>query len=493
MRIFLTSVLLVAGSLASADSPLTTREVWLDHLETELLPFWSDPYAAGTPPGSFAPRLCNDGSEPVAACVGVTRSQAENPVQTLVGQSRQVFSYAVAFHMTGQQVYLDLAKAGTAYQFDTFLDDTSGLFHENHAVNTGNVSGIFDSQKQAYGLLGPSFLYYLTGDAALYEKISSVEQSITSNLRIADTGGYKHVPLHTDPAGSIAKHLDQLNSYKTLLAAQVPLADRARMQQEALQTAYYLKDALFDPTTGVMRPTLSTAEGSLRVDFGHSIKSFWFMDQTAQLAGDAELSRFAQAAAKTLLKNAYQDSPGAWITDIRSDGSVNTNAHWWGYAELNQYAASLAIEDPELREMVARTQTYWLENFVDPTHAGIWGFVDIATGDPNTTYRKHWEWKAGFHSYEHALISYLTAGAISGDTVDLFFERSDASSLNLAYGFSGDVSLLPSSLSAGEPSSIQRVQVSNLTYAAIAPVPLPAGVLLMLSGFLVLRSVRKTP
>lgn len=487
MRFLTAGFLILISSAASADSPLTTPDVWRDHLNNDLLPFWSDPYAAGTPVGAFAPRLCNDGSQPMDACTGVTQSQAINPVATLVGQSRQVFSYAIAFHMTGNTTYLDLAKAGTQYQFDTFLDDTTGLFYEQHNVNTGGTSGAFNSQKQAYGLLGPSFLYYLTADEALYNQIKDVEQAITSAYRLPATGGYSVAVGIAHPANAIAKHLDQLNSYKTLLAAQVPLADRSTLQQEALETAYFIKNAFFDPSTGGIKPRLDTPDGSAVVDFGHSIKSFWFMDQTAQLAGDAALSTFAQTAAKSLLKNAFEADAGAWITNITEDGTRNPRAHWWGFAELNQYAASLAIEDPELRDMLAQTQAYWLETFVDPTDKGIWSFVDIATDTPETLAKKHWEWKAGFHSYEHALINYLAASGISGETIDLYFERADAGTLDLAYGFSGDVNLLTSILNEGDTAGIQRLELSNLTYAAAAPVPLPAGALLLFSGLLLLR------
>ncbi len=471
----------MSASTAVAEPPLNQPNAWVSHLTSDLLPFWSAPYATGTPQGSFAGNLCNDGTEPTSVCTGVSQFRADNPQQTLVGQSRQVFSYAVAFHMTGQQVYLDLAKAGSAYQFNTFYDTGSGLFHEVHDVTTGTTGGGFDSQKQAYGLLGPSFLYYLTGDSALYDQIAPIEQAITDQLRLSDTGAYKHRPTQDGPANAIAKHLDHLNSYKTLLSAQAPLADREGLQQEALQTAYYLKEAFYDPATGSMRATLETPPTSPAVDFGHSIKSFWFIDQIAQLAGDTALAAFSQNAAKALLKNAFEEDPGAWITSIGADGARNPDAHWWGFAELNQCAVSLAIEDPALRDMVARTQAYWLESFVDRDHKGIWGFVNIETEDPDEPYPKHWEWKAGFHSYEHALINYLAAGAISDTPVALYFARADATQLDLAYGFEGEINL-PSRFAETLVSGIFQIEVSNLTYSAVAAVPLPAAAMLLLSA-----------
>ncbi len=482
--------LFFALTIATAALAEPNAERWKTHLTNDLLPFWDDPYAAGTPAGSFAGNLCNDGSAPVAgvSCSGVSASLASNPQQTLVGQARQVFSYAIAFHMTGQKTYLDLAKAGLDYQWDTFHDADTGLFHEVHNVNTGTVSGVFNSQKQAYGLLGASFLYYLTGDEVIYDRIKPVETAITASYRDPATGGYSSRPIYTDPANRIAFHLDQLNSYKTLLAANAPLADKAGFLAEALQTANFIKDEFYDSATGLIRPRLDTPAGTMEnADFAHSVKSFWFIDQTAQLAGDDALASFAQDAAKALFKQAYQEDLKAWATNHDASGDLSTRTHWWGFAELNQYAASLAISDPELRDMLTSTQSYWLDMFVDPDNAGIWGYVDIATGTPETEYRKHWEWKAGFHSYEHALINYLADAGIAGEEVTLYFAREDLTDLPLAYGFDADLMA-----DAADEDGITRARLSGVNFAAaIAPVPLPASFALLLCAVLGLRRLAR--
>lgn len=394
--------------------------------------------------------------------------------------------------MTGQQVYLDIAQAGLAYQFDTFLDTDTGLFHEYKNQTTGAMSGALDSQKQAYGLLGPSFMYYLTGDSNIYDRIAPVEAAIQSTYRDPATGSFKARPAESGPANTIAHHLDQLNTYHTLLSAQAPLANRVDLQNKALQTAKYLRDAFYDPTTGLMRPTLDAAPGTVAgADFGHSVKSFWFIDQTAKIVGDTELSAFAQTSAKSLFQLAYQDDQQTWATGFDDAGAPNSSAHWWGFAELNQYMASLAIEDPALRPLLDITQSYWLENYVDADNGGIWLSFDIQAGVPNTTRPKHTEWKSGFHSFEHALINYLTASAMDDGLADLFFARTDIDTLDLAYGFSGQLAASGTPMFSGDP--VQRVSVSGLTYSAAraAPVPLPASILMLGASLLWLRRLKR--
>ena len=463
---------------------------WLQHLEEDLLGFWSAPGAEGTPPGSFPGRLCNDGTlpEPGVACDGVTAWQARKPRQTLVAQSRQVFSYAVAFHMTGERRWLDLARAGAAYQFDTFLDPDTGLFDEIHDPATGasRVGGAgANSQKQAYGLLGPTFLHYLTGDAALGARIDGVAQALDATFRTA-TGGYRARPGDSGPSDTIVHHLDQLNAWQTLLASQAPLADRAGLTERALQTARHLREAFHDPVTGLFRRRASDPEGSLaNADFGHSVKALWFIDQTAKLAGDAALQRFAQDQAQALFARAWRPDQGAWSTGLDAEGAPDDRAVWWSFAELDQFAAALAIADPDLRDAVAAAQDYWLTRFVDADHGGIWGGVDLATGAPDTGYPKHWEWKAGFHGFEHALISYLAASATEDGVAELFFARADDLPETLAYGFLfDDAETAPAStLVAGD--EVRRVTYSGLTYAAapLPAVPVPPGMALILLAF----------
>lgn len=111
----------MAAAQSAAQQAAPTAADWKTHLTDELLSFWSAPGAAGTPPGAFPGRLCNDGTVPVSgtSCSGVPRwMDAES--RTLVAHSRQVFSYAIAFHMTGDTAWLDLAEAGLEDQFATF-------------------------------------------------------------------------------------------------------------------------------------------------------------------------------------------------------------------------------------------------------------------------------------------------------------------------------------------------------------------------------------
>src|SRR6056297_385794 len=135
--------ILATAAVGDTQGQAAPGDRWRAHVLDDLLPFWDDGAIGNSPGGSFPGRLCNDGALPVAgvACDGVTARQASNPRQFLVGQSRQVYSYAVAFHLTGDPKYLDIARKGADYLFDedAFFDRSTGLFNEG--IPPGRESG----------------------------------------------------------------------------------------------------------------------------------------------------------------------------------------------------------------------------------------------------------------------------------------------------------------------------------------------------------------
>ena len=471
---FTLAALLIAD--ASASGTLDDPTIWVEHVENDLLPFWSEA-RAGRDAGNFPGQLCNDGSlpDPAVPCNGVTAWQASNPVQTIVGQSRQVFSYAVAFHLTGNPEYLNQAKAGIDYQVSTFFDPATGLYRQKYNELSGALSPSAsnpNSQKQAYGLLGPTFYYYLTGDTEVYEHIRTVQTAIDAAFRDPISGSYGARMTTAPGISHIVYTLDQLNSYQVLLAAQAPVGDRAELTEAALGAARFLVDEHFDQTTGLMKP-YPTDDDGVAEDYGHSIKAFWFIDQIARAAGDADLSAFATDKAKDLLELALQDN-GAWAGSQDENGTQAGSTDWWTHAELDQFGAALAINDPDLRDDIEKALDYWLLNFVDSGSGGIFARVDL-DGNAMTQLAKHWEWKAGFHAYEHALMAALSAAAIGDLEIDLFFTGTapSATNGNLAYGISGTLVSTSRQQILGDGTVIVRSSYKNLGYGlTAAPVPL---------------------
>jgi hypothetical protein len=101
---------------------------------------------------------------------------------------------------------------------------------------------------------------------------------------------------------------------------------------------------------------------------------------------------------------------------------LDLDKSWWIYAELDQFAATLSIQDPALTEQyLEKTYNYWQRYFVDPVYGEVWTTVSGTTNLPIGDLPKQWPWKNGYHSLEHTLVAYITTAAREGQPVTLYF------------------------------------------------------------------------
>ncbi|MES2934556.1 MAG: hypothetical protein V4805_13830, partial [Pseudomonadota bacterium] len=159
--------------------------------------------------------------------------------------------------------------------------------------------------------------------------------------------------------------------------------------------------------------------GSRHTDFGHSIKAYWMIHQIGKLTADQKLIDFSTKEAAWVLDKAYLPAIGSWASRLQRDGSLDEGKEWWIYAELDQMAATLALDDPGYAKYLTKTYDFWLKNMVDHENHEVWGWVS-PTGKPGSGPKIHL-WKNGYHSMEHALVGYITSQALQDQPPALYF------------------------------------------------------------------------
>src|SRR6266550_3971054 len=133
MRVVVRTLLHILPALFSilpalAQQPVPPGVRWLEHLNIDLLPFWTTDTALGTPVGAFPSIRCDDRSLYNASkpCPEIGGDRPQLHERYLVALSRQAYGYGVAFHLTGNPIYLTEMKAGIDFIRHNALDRTNG-------------------------------------------------------------------------------------------------------------------------------------------------------------------------------------------------------------------------------------------------------------------------------------------------------------------------------------------------------------------------------
>lgn len=412
--IVLATALLLAACASQPAPPadLPAGDVWIEHLNRDLGPFWTMPDALGTPAGNFPTFRCHDGrrfDRAANPCPELTEAGAwisDNlDREFLRMQSRQTYFYGVAFHMTGDPRMLELAKAGAAW------------------IRNSKPERDATSQDLAYAQLGPAMLYYLTRDPEVLGDLLKRKEHI---FRAYDDGEglLLWVTEGEDrKRRELVSQLDQLNAYMLLLAPILPEPHRSQWKRDLARLADGMVARYWDEPEGMFRGTIlepgQKLLGSRHTDFGHTIKGLWMIERVGRLTGRKDLVAFARRNAPRVLGRAWVRESGCWATGIREDASLDRTLVWWSFAELDQMTATLALTDRAFARDLPAAYRCWFSKMVDPVHHEVWGFVD--PGDPSRHFGKAHLWKNGYHSAEHALAGYLAAQELHGRPAALWF------------------------------------------------------------------------
>jgi mannose/cellobiose epimerase-like protein (N-acyl-D-glucosamine 2-epimerase family) len=420
---------------------------WRTHVADEIMPFWVTPDALGTPIGNFPTFRCNDGAayHPEAPCPELARPPAwiaaELDKDYTRMKSRQTFLYGVAFHITGEERYLEYARAGVAWlRQHAYERDTGSAITYWSGGKAGPPPDQRTTQDLAYAQVGLAFYYYLTRDPDVLADILRLERHIMTRYWApspASPGGMLRWMLADgDTPGDarrqeLVSQLDQINAYMLLVAPLLEEGPIARdWRRDLLLLARVVKDQFFAPEHGMFWGTLhdpaSRTLGSRHTDFGHSMKSLWVIYLTGAWTGQRDLVEFARLHMGPLLERAAQPS-GCWASGLGPDGALDRGSQWWIYAELDQAAATLAGREPSAAPYagyLARSYACWFTRFVDHRHHDVWPFVPpdwTETSFDDRPPAKIFHWKNGYHAMEHALVSLITTAGLTGQSLPLYY------------------------------------------------------------------------
>ena len=450
-----------AGEVPEIAHRLPSGEQWLAHFVRDILPFWASPEALGEPVGRYPTFRYADG-EPIeaeellrpeyrwisehAAWIG---RRLDRSYTRMI--SRQAYVLGVAYHLTGDGRYLGWAKAGVDHILGDLADGDGSFCSWIERGECRPARRQRTAQDLAYAFLGPAFYAYLTGDAEVTGALIEAQRRLFADYRDPRSGLLRWVlEASEDPPDShspeqleIVAQLDQINAYLLLLAPRLRGVEGERWRSDLRALSKLLIERFYDPESGVFWGRIDAPEyrrlgGHHHTDTGHTAKSFWMLSRVARLEGDEEMARLARDGGLRLLDSVFREQTGSWSDGWHDDGSLKDGAIWWGFAELDQLAASFALADPRAARHLPRTYDFWFTYFVDHHAAGVWPSPTDPVEQPPSL--KASLWKNGYHSAEHALVGYITGNALRREPVTLFFAPAAGDDLPAArpYLFDGE-------------------------------------------------------
>jgi mannose/cellobiose epimerase-like protein (N-acyl-D-glucosamine 2-epimerase family) len=432
-----------AEEVAAGVRDLPTGEEWLAHFVRDLLPYWSSPEALGDPVGLYPTFRYPDG-EPIDAdelLRSEYRGMAEHSAWIALRLdrtytrmiSRQAFVLGVAYHLTGDGRYLAWARAGVDRILDDLADAPGSFCSWIERGECRPEPPRRTAQDLAYAMLGPALYAYLTRDAEIIDRLVETRRQFFAAYRDEESGLLRWVleasedppDRHAPDQLELVAQLDQINAYMLLLAPLVQGAEGERWRADLAALAGVLLERFYDPQRNVFWGRIDAPEyrrfaGHHHTDTGHTGKALWMLARVARLLGEERMEGLARQGGLRLVREAFRPVEGWWAGGWKADGSLGEGAAmWWAYAELDQLAAALALEDPSAARHLGRAYDFWFGHFVDHRHAGTWPFAVPPGEQPPLL--KAFLWKNGYHSAEHALVGLITANALRRQPVSLFF------------------------------------------------------------------------
>jgi mannose/cellobiose epimerase-like protein (N-acyl-D-glucosamine 2-epimerase family) len=404
-----------------AINDLPSKVTWLNYAAKDLWKFWGSNNAL-----EYSSYRCNDGSlvNPKQLCSELRQGWIIAGLDQEYTRmlSRQVYLYGVLFNMTGDTDALEYMEIGVDALIQRYEESGSAVTTQKNG-NPLYQAEQRTSQDLAYVQVGLAMYYYLTGDVAILEKIDTLKDYVIAQYYREDWQMLAWTLEDQLPGDSqnqeLVAQLDQLNAYMLLVYPHLPNDMKAEWEQDIrlmvdiLVNKFHIEDR--NRFAGQIIKGQFNDPGDRHNDFGHSVKTYWMIYTAGQMLNDKNYMDIGRWGIDSIIKQAirFREEPmdaSNWGNQVQSN-----NSSWWEFAELTQATATLMLEDSDYARYLPDIYSYWLNNFVDKNHGGVWSGAGGGS--------KQHLWKNGYHEAEIGLVALITTQKVKGEPFELFFKR----------------------------------------------------------------------
>jgi len=428
--------------------------------------------------------------------------------------SRQVYGFATAFLMTGEDRYLEAAEKGTEYLRDhmRFKDAEEGIVYWYHGIDVKdgqeekvracNVKGnigvledkIFASEfgddydaipayELIYALAGPVQTYRVTGDPRILDDADKTVECFRRYFRdTSGQGGYfSHIdPITLDPrsptlgrnrarknwnsngdhapaylinlwlATGDPKYADFLTETADIIAQRFPEPGRSLFVQERFHEDW--------------SPDREWGWQLDRAVVGHNLKIAWNLMRIHHLRPNAQYVELARTIAEIMPSVGSDRQHGGWNDVMERTLRPGKQEHrltwhdrkaWWQQEQaiLAYLILCGSLGDETARVHAREAMSFYNTNFLDHDDGGVY-FNVLANGLPYLVGNERLKGShsmSGYHSFELCYLSAVyTNLLITGQPMDFYFKPEPGA-------FNGLLRVSPDILPPG------RVRIASVT------------------------------
>ena len=334
--------------------------------------------------------------------------------KVLIQNARLLWTYAQAYHILKNPIYLDTANWAYHYLLDYFWDkDFGGVFwlldYQGRPLET-----VKKTYAQAFGIYSLAEYYLASGQPQSIEKAIEIYRRLEKHIYDSRGRGYfegagrdwtsagamQLSAVDLDAQKSMNSHLHVLEAYTTLLRAWGDAGLRAQLKDLIQVTLDYI----IDQNTGHFKLFFDEKwqSRSTQISYGHDIEGSWLLVEAAEVLGDADLLAQAKIIALKMAQATYNeglDAEGGVYNEADPSGITHPDKDWWPQAEaivgfLNAHHLS---GQPHFLEASFKSWEFIKKYIIDHQHGEwFWGVNPACL--PLAHREKVGPWKSSYHN-----------------------------------------------------------------------------------------------
>jgi len=409
--VFLFSVyLLTSCSDDKGHNDVMEGDYWRNQGLTQVIPFWQK-HVVDTTYGGFFLNLSEEG----------------NPLPpfdkhpAMIG--RQIYGFACAYLLSGDEEYLKSARQGTEYLLEYAWDKEYGGWYDLLDETGIAKSTTKTVPNQLYTNVGLAHYYFVTGDKRVLGKIMESIKIRKTHARDTINGGYFQALNRDLSVNDSTKSKHSHYGYTSSLLINLMLFTRDKEVSDFAEELMMLSiDNMTDPSYGWFNgfpapndirwnPVKRNINGKEVISAGAQLTATLSLLRLYEATGNKIYGERGLALGKQLLSSAYNSEKGVWFDNIEKEPpftpAVTSNVWWWlqSYRIFTQLHLYHLTGEDQYLDSFSKMASFWSNCFIDKVSGGAYQSVSPSGQVLNTV--KASSWKASYHEMETTLLNYL--------------------------------------------------------------------------------------